>query len=141
MYSTDISQVVLSCAELARFGGSFSSLAMVSSTKSLALLAIRACCRSFFRILVRLGGDKTQPWSRFCVCFVFEPSCRPRWWLDVANGGDDLPKQRSIDCDLGQLERDLARMAHNPCPKFDQAALDTCQRPIRDFFGQVGTLW
>ena len=41
---------------------------------------------------------------------------------------------------LCQLERDLASMSNNPCPDLDEAALDTCQRPVRYFFGQVGTL-
>ena len=71
---------------------------------------------------------------------MIEPSCRPRWWLDVADGGDDLPKQRSIDCDLCQLACNLAGMAHNPRPDLDQAALDAGQRPIGDLFREVYTL-
>ena len=58
---------------------------------------------------------------------MIEASCWPRWWLDVADGCYDLPKQRATDCDFGQLERDLAGMAHNPRPDFDQAALDACK--------------
>ena len=71
---------------------------------------------------------------------VIEPSCRPRWWLDVADGGEDLPKQRPTDCDLGQLESDLTCMTHNTRPGFDQAALDAAQRPVGDLFREVYTL-
>ena len=54
-------------------------------------------------------------------------SCRPRRWLDVADGGDDLPEERAAHGDFGQLECDLTRMAHNTRPDFDQAALDACE--------------
>ena len=60
------------------------------------------------------------------VCLI-EPSCRPRWWLDVADGGDDLPKYVARYSHLRQLERDFAGMAHNSRPDFDQAALDACE--------------
>ena len=51
-----------------------------------------------------------------------------------------MPKQRATHRDLCQLEGYLAGMAHNPCPDLDQAALDAGERPVRDVFGQVGTL-
>jgi len=51
------------------FSGAFSTLAMVSATKSLALMATRAWCRRFFRILGPLGCAKTHLWSRVCSVF------------------------------------------------------------------------
>ena len=39
---------------------------------------------------------------------------------------------------LGKLERDFARMAYDPCTDFDEAALDACQRPVCNPFGQIG---
>lgn len=68
------------------------------------------------------------------------PSCRPRGWLDVADGSDDLPKYLATHSHLGELEGDLACMAHDPCTNFDKAALDAGERPIRDFLWQVHTL-
>ena len=71
---------------------------------------------------------------------VIEASCRPRWWLDVADGCDDLPKQRATHGDLCQLERDLTRVAYNTRPDLDETALDACERPIRNLFREVYTL-
>ena len=71
---------------------------------------------------------------------LFGRSCRPRRGLEGTDGGKDLPEDVARYRHLCQLEGDLARMAYNPCSDLYEAALDTCQRPVRDFFGQIGTL-
>jgi hypothetical protein len=38
--------------------------------------------------------------------------------------GDYLSEERATDCDFGELERDLARMAHDTRPDLDQASLN-----------------
>ena len=65
------------------------------------------------------------------------PSCRPRRWLKVADGSKDLAEDITGHSDLGQLEGDLARVAHDPCSNFDEAALDAGQRPVSDLLGEV----
>ena len=61
------------------------------------------------------------------MVFLKRSSCSPRGWLDVADGVDDLSEDRAADCDFGQLEGDLAGVAHHTCADFDEAALDACQ--------------
>ncbi|MCJ8336575.1 MAG: hypothetical protein MJH10_20480, partial [Epibacterium sp.] len=46
----------------------------------------------------------------------FERSCRPRWWLDVADGGGDLPNQRQVavilvSVDTTQLSQPVGRIS------------------------------
>lgn len=73
-------------------------------------------------------------------------SCVPKGFsddairLEGADGGEDLPEDAARYSRLSQLERNLASVAHDACPDLDEAALDTCQRPVRDIFRQVGTL-
>ena len=69
---------------------------------------------------------------------MYGPSYGPRRWLEGADGVDDLSEDAARYSHLGPLERDLARMAHNPRAGFDQAALDTREGPVHDFFGQIG---
>ena len=54
--------------------------------------------------------------------------------------GDYLSEERATDCDFGELERDLARMAHDTRPDLDQAALNAAQRPIGNLFREVYTV-
>ena len=54
--------------------------------------------------------------------------------------GDYLSEERATDCDFGELERDLARIAHDTRPDFDQAALNAAQRPIGNLFREVYTV-
>ena len=68
------------------------------------------------------------------------PSCVSRRGLEGADGCEDLAEDLPADRDLGQLEGDLAGVTHDPRAGLDEAVLDTCQRPVSDFFGQFSAL-
>ena len=74
------------------------------------------------------------------LVLMYGPSYGPRRWLEGADGVDDLYEDAARYSHLGPLERDLARLAHDPRPDLDQAALDAGERPVRDVFGQVCAL-
>ena len=56
------------------------------------------------------------------------------------NGGEDLAKEIAGYCDVGELEGNCARMAHDARADLDQPRLQARQGPRGDLFRQFGRL-
>ena len=68
------------------------------------------------------------------------PSWRQRRWPQPVNEAQDLSEQRSWDGDLGQLESDIAAVAHDLGADLDQLLPQGGQRPVLHILRQGKSL-
>ena len=61
---------------------------------------------------------------------MFRPSCRNRFSSEPVDAAQDVSEQASRDCDLGNLERDIAPVAHDLAPDLDQPVPERRHRPV-----------
>ncbi len=95
----------------------FSSLVAASLTKAAVLPLSNAPIPEFSLILAHLDLSRYSRRAAFVWVPLCCPSRWPRGWLDVADGRKDLPEEFAGDSHLGQLEGDLAGVAHDPVPR------------------------
>ena len=131
----DISQVFWSCGEADGFCRSFQARRSPHQLEWRFRGACRYFCEDFRRFWPICACARHSYRAAFVLISLWSRSCRPRRWLDVADGVEDLSEDVARHGSLCQLERDLAGMAHNPCPDLDQAALDAGERPVGNLFG------
>ena len=63
--------------------------------------------------LPRFPAIQTHPSCRFHLAVDFPGLRRSGSWSQIINQAQDVGEQASRDCDLGELERDIAAVAHD----------------------------